>query len=78
MSGKDGSQFVLISNGEARQAIWIDAYLMTMSVYVNHMNHPMNHSGLFKGVAVINEREFALILDVASIFSAKSLFEATL
>lgn len=78
LSGKDGSQFVLISNGEARQAIWIDAYLMTMSVYVNHMNHPMNHSGLFKGVAVINEREFALILDVASIFSAKSLFEATL
>lgn len=75
LSGDGGSQFVLISNGEERQAIWIDAYLMTMSVYVNHVNHQMNHGGLFKGVAVINEREFALILDVASVFNAKNLIE---
>lgn len=75
LSPQGGSQFVLLSSGDQRQAIWINEYLLTMSVYVNHMNHPIDHSGLFKGVAVINDREFALILDIDSIFSAKSPFE---
>lgn len=76
LSPQNGSQFVLLSCGDHRQAIWINEYLLTMSVYVNHMNHAVDHSGLFKGVAVISDREFALILDVEAIFNAKSPFEA--
>lgn len=71
-------QVVLISDGHTRQALIIDEYLLTMTVYINHMEHPIDHSGLFKGVAVISEHEFALILDVEAIFSAKLPFEAPL
>ncbi len=53
------------------KALPVSSVIREMGVFVNPVEELKEHDSVFKGVAVINEHEFALILDVLKIISVQ-------
>lgn len=63
------SEILILQLGNAKRALPVKHVLKEMGVFVNQLDEFKEEGGLFKGVSVINDHEFALILDTEKIFS---------
>lgn len=62
---------IVITIGGTLKALPVTKVIRELGVFVNPVDELKEHDSIFKGVAVINEHEFALILDVPKILSVQ-------
>lgn len=65
---QEGELIILEYDG-IKKALPISKIFKEVGVFVNPIHYSKDNKGIFQGVAVINDQEFALIVDVAKIFS---------
>lgn len=65
---QEGELIILQFEG-IKKALPITKSYKEVGVFVNPIDYSKDNKGIFQGVAVINDQEFALIIDVGKIFS---------
>lgn len=66
------SEVVVLEHGGVKKALPVNKTFKEVGVFVNQIDELKGDDMIFKGVSVINDHEFALILDVEKIFSIQT------